>query len=104
MVDGVGFNEQTFVLLDVGKGPYAVVSGDGVVAEVHEGLGADVAAKDGVGHIFEIVLFVVLLVGVDLWVGEVEVEVEELLIIVEVLDDFFLGGAGSGGVRLIFAG
>jgi hypothetical protein len=96
--------KTAFVLLDVGERPNAVICVDCVVTEVEEGLRASHVAEDDIVRVFDVVLFVELLVWVYLGIGKVNREVKKIFVLDEIVVYLLLRSTGSRRVSLVFAG
>lgn len=104
VVDSWRFNDAPAVLAYVLEGPDAEVSGDGIVCEVYEGLGAELVAEYHVACVFEVVALVFLAVCVDDGVDEVECEIKEGGAVQEQLLNLLNWSAGPLWLSCIIAG
>lgn len=85
-------------------GPDAIIGFYVIICEVEIGFWAKMWAEDDIDFIFEVVLFVIFLIGIDLGIGEVDAEIEKVWVLVEEGLDLFWRGARTGRISVIVAG
>lgn len=84
MVNRLVLNQHTLVLCYIGERPDAVVSRNSVICEIKKRLRTYIPAKDAIAGIFNIVLFIIFFIRIDLRISEVDGEVDVVLVLVHV--------------------
>lgn len=104
MIDGQILNDYSLIIYLVAERPDTVVSWDRIVGKVEIGFCANIAAKDSIALIFDIVLLIVLFIGIDLRVGEIDSEVDVVLIEIHIVLDLLRRRTRLSRIRGVIAG
>lgn len=104
MINGLLLNNTSLISHDMVIWPDAIICFNCIIWEIKKSFWAHMGAKENITHIFKIILFVLFFSSIYLGVGEIESEVQLVLIYFKELLNLLWRGARTRRIGVIFAG